>query len=281
MEGFQRRSQNEPPSYWWGPVWHKPKPRSIVELIRGAVLNARTAGLLWALLSRRVSFAVVAGPSGAGKTTLASALLEFCPRGQRRVYVRGLYEPFDFLTDPEVVPERSVILVNEVSPHLPIYLWGPGVRTVLRAGLDGFQLVATAHATSAEELVGSLAGYPLRVPAAELAALRIVVILDAQRAGQAVRRRVRAVVALEATARGGIRLHQLVDDADVVEPAALMEALSGLGLTVEAGIGRREVERRATVLEEVVASSTVWDAGSGEIARELADRYGSKAEPGT
>lgn len=281
MDGFERRLQDEAPSFWWGPIWHRPQPRSIVELIRGDVLNARTAGLLWALLSRRVSFAVVAGPSGAGKTTLASALLDFCPREQRRVYVRGLYEPFDFLADPEVVPDRAAILVNEVSPHLPIYLWGPGVRTVLRAGLEGFQIVATAHATSAEELVGSLAGYPLRVPAAELAALRILVFLEARRAGEAVERRVRAVVALEATARGGIRLLHLADDAGVVEPAALTEALSGLGLTDESDIVRREIEQRATVLEEMAVSSTVWDAGSEEITRELARRYGSKVESGT
>jgi energy-coupling factor transporter ATP-binding protein EcfA2 len=163
-------------------------------LVGDGVLTAEGAALLGALLERRASIVVAAGPSGAGKTTLLTALLDLLPAGTRRVYVRGCYEPFDFLGATE--PRTAALLVNELSPHLPIYLWGPGVRRVLAAAGTGYQLAATAHATSVDEFVYGLAGYPLRVPAAEIAAIEVLVLLDAWLDGRGVRREVRSIVHL-------------------------------------------------------------------------------------
>jgi energy-coupling factor transporter ATP-binding protein EcfA2 len=187
------RSFDEPFG-WWGPVWTAPTPRSLQDLIAHDVLTAECAALLALLVERRASVVVAAGPSGAGKTTLLTALLDFLPAGTRRIYVRGCYEPFDFLGATE--PKRAALLVNEFSPHLPIYLWGPGVRRALQAARDGYQLLATAHATSVDEFVYSLAGYPLRVPAEEIAAIDALVLLDAWMDGHGVRREVKAIVAL-------------------------------------------------------------------------------------
>jgi hypothetical protein len=103
------------------------------------------------------------------------------PAGTNRVYVRGAYEPFDFLGDPAVVPAETALLVNEISPHLPAYLWGEGVRRVLRRRRAGYAIYATAHAADAEGLVGLLGGPPLRVPLAEVAAFDLVVAMDAWR----------------------------------------------------------------------------------------------------
>jgi hypothetical protein len=182
------------PFGWWGPLWSSPAPLSVGDLIREDILTTETAALVWTLLERRASMVVAAGPSGAGKTTLLTALLDFLPAGTRRIYVRGCYEPFDFFETTD--PRTSALLVNEVSPHLPIYLWGPGVRRVLGAVHAGYQLLATAHATSVDEFVYGLAGYPLRIPAAEIAAIDLLVLLDAWLNGRDVRREVRSIVNL-------------------------------------------------------------------------------------
>jgi hypothetical protein len=119
---------------------------------------------------------VAAGPSGAGKTTVLTALLDHLPTATTRVYVRGCYEPFDFLDHTD--PATTALLVNEISPHLPIYLWGPGLRRTLHAVAEGYQLGATAHATSVEDFVYSLSAYPLRLPASLLRGFDLLVLLD-------------------------------------------------------------------------------------------------------
>ena len=108
---------SDEPFAWWGPFRRPTAARSILDLIRDGVLDAPLAGLLWAALVRRSPLTVVAGPSGAGKTTLLTALLDFLPAGERRVYVRGCYEPFAFLDDPAVVPRRTTLLILANRPH--------------------------------------------------------------------------------------------------------------------------------------------------------------------
>lgn len=203
------RSGRDQPFAWWGPVWVTPTPRSIVDLIDDGSIEAETAALLWALLVRRASLIVVAGPSGAGKTTLLTALLPFLPPESRRIFLRGCYESFAFVSDPSIDPESSVLLVNEISPHLPIYLWGGGVERALDAVRGGFTLVATAHAQSATELVARLGGYPLRVPARLIAAADLVVVLDAWRTPERIVRLVRSVETLS---------HDAATDAVAVAP---------------------------------------------------------------
>lgn len=175
-------------------MWSSPNPHSISNLIHDDIITAESAALLTLFLGRRASLIVAAGPSGAGKTTLLTALLDALPPETQRIYLRGCYEPFDFLGATD--PRTSALLVNELSPHLPIYLWGPGVRRALQAVHSGYQLVGTAHATSVDEFIYSLAGYPLRIPAQEIAAIDLLVLVDAWLDGRSVRREVRSVVHL-------------------------------------------------------------------------------------
>jgi len=195
---------------WWGPVWAEAVPRSILAMIADGLMETRVAAFLWAHLAQRGSLVVVAGPSGAGKTTLLTSLMELLPEDERRVYLRGIYEPFDFLTDLAVEPTQTVLLANEISPHLPLYLWGPAVRRFLACSQRGFRVLATAHASAAQELVGELAGYPLRIPAPEIAALQLVVVLRAWRADGGIRRRLVELTGLQASERGGIALHSIL-----------------------------------------------------------------------
>jgi energy-coupling factor transporter ATP-binding protein EcfA2 len=197
----------EEPFAWWGPGWQAPAPRDMAELLRDETIDSWTAAILWAALARRRSLAVVAGASGVGKTTLLTALLDFLPPDTRRVYLRGCFETFGFLSEPAISPPESALLINEISPHLPVYLWGPAVSRILDAAQRGFTLLATAHAESVHDFVGALTGSPLHVPAAQTAAFEFIVVLErheAHRSG----RRIRGVWRLQAT-RDGVAIAQL------------------------------------------------------------------------
>ena len=167
----------EEPFAWWGPGWQVPTPRGIAELLRDETIDTWTAANLWAALARRRSLVVVAGESEVGKTTLLSALLDFLPPNTRRVYVRGCFESFAFLSDPAIDSSQTALLINEISPHLPVYLWGPAVGRVLGATQRGFTLLTTAHANSVHEFLGALTGSPLRIPLAQAAAFEFVVVM--------------------------------------------------------------------------------------------------------
>jgi hypothetical protein len=168
----------EEPFAWWGPGWQAPSPRGIADLLRDETVDLWTAANLWAALARRHSLSVVAGASRLGKTTLLTALLEFLPPSTRRIYPRGCFETFAFLSDSTINPLETALMINEISPHLPVYLWGPAVGRVLEAAQRGFQLLATAHADSVQDLVAALTGSPLHIPAAETAALEFVAVLE-------------------------------------------------------------------------------------------------------
>lgn len=164
------------PFGWWGYHWSPPEPRSLVWLMQVGALDARLAAFLSLAVEGRRSIVVVAEPQEAGKTTLLTALLDFLPADVQPVYLRGWYERFTFLDT--VPPERAYLLCNEISAHLPTYLWGQGVRRVFRAGIDGYPFVTTMHATSASEAIDLLRRYPLEVPAEHIPAIDLVITLD-------------------------------------------------------------------------------------------------------
>ena len=166
------------PFFWWGPGWDdRPAPR-IEALLRDGTLDSWYGAVLWAAMSRRISLVIVSEPSGAGKTTLLTALLDFLPPRTRRIYLRGSFETFSFLTDPAVEPQAAVLLVNEISPHLPVYLWGDAVDRVLEATGRGYMILATAHARGAQDFVGMLTGSPLRIAAPKIASFALVVVME-------------------------------------------------------------------------------------------------------
>jgi energy-coupling factor transporter ATP-binding protein EcfA2 len=134
--------------------------------------------MLWAHVASGKSLMVIGGPSGLGKSTLLHALLPALPPGRRQIYLRGCYETFAYQREPGYSPAGTTILVNEMSPHLPIYLWGPAVRRALEAGEEGSQILATAHGQSVVEFIRTLTGSPLRLPARLLGTLGLVALLE-------------------------------------------------------------------------------------------------------
>jgi hypothetical protein len=192
-----RDTRYDEPFGWWGYHWSPPEPRSLVWLLQAGALDARLAAFLSLAVEFRRTIVVVAEPQEAGKTTLLTALLDFLPPDAQPVYLRGWYERFTFLDS--VPRERAYLLCNEISAHLPTYLWGQGVRRVFQAGIDGYPFVTTMHATSAAEAIDLLRRYPLEVSAEHIPAIDLVITLDMGYVNTSLVRRVIRVEEVSAT----------------------------------------------------------------------------------
>jgi hypothetical protein len=194
-----------------------PTPLSIAELIRAGTLDAELAATLWLLIEGRVPLIVAAQPGGTGKTTLLTALLDFLPPGQRIVELEGASETFDWLPQatelgwhqtgglpraeagqPPIRPDNTVLLVPELSDHLPSYTWGAEARIAIRAVSIGYGLAATIHADELEGVLEELRRPPVGADDDELSRLGVVLIL--RRFGDG-RRRVVAAHYIRPTAR--------------------------------------------------------------------------------
>ena len=173
-----------------------PTPRSIVEMIRAGTLDAELAAMLWVLIEGRVPIIVAAAEQGTGKSTLLTALLDFLPPGVRTVELEGATESFDWLPQatelgwdghaglpgdaadrPPFRPDDTVLLVPELSDHLPSYTWGEEARIAVRAASIGYGLAATIHADSLDEVFDGLRRPPVGLVDDELSRLGIVLIL--------------------------------------------------------------------------------------------------------
>lgn len=228
------------PVGWWGPRWDAPRRQTIVEMIRDGVMDPSTGALLWTLVESGRSLTVAAGPSGAGKTTLLTSVLAAIPESRPRYVVRGVHERF---ADLSANLTNLALLVNEISPHLPIYAWGPVVRQVLDYGTKGCQVLSTIHARTTEEIVGQLAGPPLRLPLRSIAALSTIAFLDAEGDG----------------ARRVNRLQSLAYDADTAGLRVSEVDRSGLESAL--------VERRVTILHELLGRDKADDVEIGAAMR--------------
>jgi hypothetical protein len=194
-----------------------PTPRSIVELIRAGTLDAELAAILWLLIEGRVPIVVAARERLVGKSTLLGALLDFLPPGVQTRELLGAMETFDWLPQapelgwrrhgrspeaiaeavgvargrrPPIRPDNTVLLIPELSDHLPSYTWGPEARVAIRAATIGYGLAATIHADSLDEVFDELRRPPVALSDDELSRLGLVVIL--RRAGDGLRRIVAA-----------------------------------------------------------------------------------------
>ncbi len=147
----------------------------------------------------RRSIIVAAAEDQAGKTTLLTALLAFLDPSTRPVYIRGIYERFEYLD--ELAPSDRYVLCNEISAHLPTYLWGRGVRYLFDGLGVGFPLATTMHADYAGHVLETLLNYPLEVPPEHVAGIDLIVML---RRGMVDGREVRRVVGVDrVTLRNG------------------------------------------------------------------------------
>jgi hypothetical protein len=138
--------------------WHydSRRPLSVAQIISLGSIDAKSAALIWLLLEHRVSL-TVSGPSdpqaGAGKTTTLNALLQFLPEGTALAYMSGMYENFAFMRLPDINPGNTYALCNEVSDHLPIYMWGRVARRYLTLPAQGYHIATSIHADTIDDVV--------------------------------------------------------------------------------------------------------------------------------
>ncbi|MBO0779589.1 MAG: hypothetical protein J2P37_12250 [Ktedonobacteraceae bacterium] len=140
--------------YYWH--YESRRPLSIAQIIALKSTDAETAGLLWLLLENKASL-TVAGPTdpqpGVGKTTTLNALLQFLPEGTALAYMSGMYEDFSFTRLPDIEPDNTYALCNEVSDHLPIYMWGRVARRYLMLPARGYHVATSVHADTIDDVV--------------------------------------------------------------------------------------------------------------------------------
>jgi hypothetical protein len=142
------------PEGWWGYHWAPPTPMSAVELIGTPTIDSRLMATLWAVVARRRSVMLSSEAPQAGKTTMLSSLVDFLPDGTTGIFVRGWWEEYDWLD--EIEPGTGYLLINEMSDHLPIYVWGRAARGALTLAGKGWGLGGTMHADSLPEALSTL-----------------------------------------------------------------------------------------------------------------------------
>ena len=197
---------------WWGYHPGRPRPLSVVEMIRAGTIDAELAALLWLLIEGRVPVVVASGPPLAGKTTLLTALMDFLPPDVEKLFLRGWAEDFAWLPDAEGLgwpgwaesgvlpgaadprkretpdvpvadPARTYLLAAELSSHLPVYTWALHARVLVRALQRGYGLGTCLHAASLEEVLAQLQAPPVSLTADEVRFLGVVIILRVVDAG--------------------------------------------------------------------------------------------------
>jgi len=162
------------PVGWWGWNWEPPTPMSITQLLEAGNMDARTAALCGMTIESHGSLLIAAEQPHSGKTTTLTALLDFLPNATRRIFIRGWAETFDFLGQTR--PEATLLLANELSSHLPVYLWGPKAVRVFATLRRGYALASTLHADSCDEALAQLVG-ELGVDRNDLARVHLLMVM--------------------------------------------------------------------------------------------------------
>lgn len=233
---------------------------SVTQLIQAGSLSTRLAALFWLGLERGASIMVAADPPSSGKTTTLTALLAFLPPETEVYFTRGLGEGFQL---PATSPEHpTYLLINEISDHLPVYLWGRYVQRAFELLGEGYSLASTMHADTTEEVIEQLREEN-GVPEELISRLTFVVPLALARGPDGVLRRVREVALLSGH-DGTLRRTRLAawerqsDGFTVLaEPDAAIALAQSLALPMDQ-VGA-ELERRSSYLGHLVQLGVTAD----------------------
>jgi hypothetical protein len=189
------------PEGWWGYHWSLPRPMSVVEIVESGSLDQRLMAVLWAVVSRRRGVMLSSEAPMAGKTTTLSALVDLLPAGTVGVFLRGWRR--DFAWTDEVGPDRGFMLINEMSDHLPIYVWGPNALGALQLAGSGYGLGGTMHADTLGEALGALRR-ELGATDADLAGMTVYLQFSAYRTPSGMYRRCEEAWHLRTDANGNL-----------------------------------------------------------------------------
>ncbi len=175
--------------YYWH--YESRRPLSLAQIIALQSVDAETVALVWLLIEHGASL-TVAGPTdpqpGAGKTTTLNALLQFLPEGTALAYMSGMYEDFSFTRLPDVDPKNTYALCNEVSDHLPIYMWGRIARRYLQLPAQGYHIATSVHSDTIDDVMAMYRN-DLRLKPEEIRRLGLVINIGLVGHGYPARRR--------------------------------------------------------------------------------------------
>jgi type IV secretory pathway ATPase VirB11/archaellum biosynthesis ATPase len=194
------------------------------------------AATLWWTIQHGASVFVAAGPPGAGKSTVANALLEYLPDDASVYVTSGAWDRLDVPTADGPV----YLLINELSAHMPVYLSGAAATLAFGLLESGVRMFGTLHARSAAEAVRVMC-YEADVQLDALATPFVFTVIAAHWQGQHI---VRRVVELGFLSPDGNLTILARSDADAVclEPAGLRSLADWSGVAaneVESQIGDR------------------------------------------
>ncbi len=175
--------------YYWH--YESRRPLSLAQIIALESVDAETVALVWLLLEHGASL-TVAGPTdpqpGVGKTTTLNALLQFLPEGTALAYMSGMYENFAFTRLADIDPSTTYALCNEVSDHLPIYMWGRIARRYLQLPGQGFHVATSVHADTIDDVL-SMYQHDLRLSPDDIRRLGVIVNIGLVSSSYPARRR--------------------------------------------------------------------------------------------
>jgi pilus assembly protein CpaF len=221
---------------------------TLADLVSWGSLSAEAGVFLELLMRVRRVRVLVAGPPGAGKTTLIEALLRAVPARRRVISAeeqRELNAPLlngEYWQSSKVESLADLIRSARVaSPELVVLgeLKGPEAWELLMAGTLGIGVIAAVHAEDTAGAFEALAVCATKaVPATPFGELEarfaamfdVVVYCDADEAGEAVRRQVTEIAVVPpqlSTATGGVAVTPVFARDDIGEPMSLRSAAIG------------------------------------------------------
>ncbi|MGH9104608.1 MAG: ATPase, T2SS/T4P/T4SS family [Acidimicrobiales bacterium] len=250
---------------------------TLADLVSFGSLSPEAASFLEVLMRIRRVRMLVAGPPGAGKTTLIEALLRAVPAGRRVICAEEQRELNAPLLNGEYWQSSKVENLAELirsarvgSPELIVLgeLKGPEAWELLMAGTLGVGVVAAVHAEDSAGAFGALAVCATKaVPATPFSELEarfaamfdLVVYCDMDDAGEVVQRQVSEISIVPpqlSTANGGVAVTPIFARGDIGEP---MELCSGaVGERLERRCNRLLARYGLDLAEVLKGAEVLW-----------------------
>ncbi|MEM2051360.1 MAG: type II/IV secretion system ATPase subunit [Candidatus Caldarchaeum sp.] len=167
-------------------------PYTILDLIGNGTVNLITAAYIWTMLEAK-KFVIVAGPTGSGKTTFLSAMLQLLPFNAKILTLEDYHPEINlswhknwhrFVTR-RTLGETAYSLADILRlslRHRPDYtvvgeVRGLEARVMFSAAATGHGMASTIHAEGLEDVYERLTSVSMGVLPEELSFLDIVVLI--------------------------------------------------------------------------------------------------------
>jgi flagellar protein FlaI len=176
-------------------------PYTILDLIRFGTLNEITAAYIWTMIEVK-KFVLIAGPTGSGKTTFLSSILQLLPAKAKILTLEDYHPEINlswhrnwhrFVTR-RTLGETAYSLADILRlslRHRPDYtvvgeVRGTEARVMFSAASTGHGMVSTIHAEGVEDVYQRLTSVSMGVQQDELSFLDVVVLIRGTSRGRKV-----------------------------------------------------------------------------------------------